>query len=359
MPPRFQQRLHTQRSHEFSAFKRLRVVGGTRASSNCIFCYISFALLLLLSINTDAAELANFEQPASVNSEESQSSAISDISPPETNFINSDEIAVIRINRSKSDQDIRSNYNLSILRKALNHSVQKYGPYRLEIIEQSIPNYRKLQFLRENKLINVAMAMTSQEREQDAIPIRIPIRRGILNYRLLMVHKKHLTKFENITTAAQLQELTVGLRRSWALWDTMSYLDYKVVSAYSYDSVFKMLAKERFDYIPRGIHEIYDEIAIRKKDMPALTVAPKIALYIPAAFYIFVAPNRPEIAHRIEYGLEQMLANNEIVTLFNQFYGEAIKRSDIANRHIINVGNPLMPAETPFERKALWQSFEQ
>lgn len=267
-------------------------------------------------------------------------------------------VEVIRINKGKSSSDVRSKYNLEILRRALEHSLEKFGPYRLEVIEQSIPNFRKWQLFRENKIINVAMAMTSQEWEQEAIPIRIPIRRGILNYRLLMINKKHLSKFENITTQAQLKELTAGLRRSWALWQTMSYLEFPIVNAFSYDAIFKMLAKERFDYIPRGIHEIYDEISFRRAELPDLAVAPNIALYIPAAFYIFVAPNHPEIARRLEYGLEKMVSNKEIERLFKQYYGAAITQAKMNKRHIIDIGNPFIPTETPFERKELWIQFE-
>jgi len=265
---------------------------------------------------------------------------------------------VLKINKGSSSKDVRSQYNLKILHKAMQLTEPEFGEYELKVVSRGIPSLRLREMVVEGEHINIAMVVSTPEWEAAAVPIRIPLRRGILNYRLLLINKKNQETFLEINSIEKLKEKSVGLRRHWATWQTLTKLGYNVVNAYSYDAIFSMLDKGRFDYIPRGVHEIYDEINLRKDELKNLTVEPNLALYIPAPFYVFVSPKEPRLIKRFELGLNRMAKQGILEDMLNTHYGDFLKRANFKKRLILNVGNPDLPVETPFERKELWMTWD-
>lgn len=261
---------------------------------------------------------------------------------------------IVIVNKRHSEKDTRSLYPYEILEAALTLSEAKYGDFEIRVAEALLPNNRTIDMLAEGQYLNVVMVVTTKEWEEKALPIRIPLRKGVLAYRLLAVKQQNAELFSSIQSAQQLKELTVGLHRNWATWDIMNRLDFPVASVYSYEALFGMLEKGRFDYLPRGVHEIYDELAVRKVEYPNLIVAPKVALYIPSPFYMFVSPKHPRLAERLTWALEEMVKNGMLDEIFDKHYRQSILESRLHERHVINIGNPLLPEPTPLERPELW-----
>lgn len=265
---------------------------------------------------------------------------------------------VIKMSIGFSTHDAREEYILDILTTALELSQDKFGEFEIQIIDLSIPNQREALMVAQGDFLNVTMALTTAEWEEKTIPIYIPLRRGLLNYRLLAINEADLEKFNNITQLEQLKELYVGLRRDWATRKVMKHLNFNIVDTHSYDTLFGMLSKGRFDYTVRGIYEIHDEIQSRKDKIKNIIIAPNLALYIPAPAYFFVSPKSPKIAKRIKFGLEKMVKEGMLEALFNKTYYRYVKELDIENRTIINIGNPLLSENTPLDRKELWFDFD-
>lgn len=71
-----------------------------------------------------------------------------------------------------------------------------------------------------------------------------------------------------------------------------------------------MLNHDRFDFLPRGVNEIFEEYALRKDLLENVIIEPHLALYIPGATYVFVSPKYPELAERLEIGLIYGSINN-------------------------------------------------
>lgn len=265
---------------------------------------------------------------------------------------------IVKISVGKSSQDTRAIYTDAILRQALELSADKFGPYQIEKRSSTGTPIRTMQEVRRGSIINMAMAYTTREWESETIPIRIPIRLGALNYRLLLIDKENQHLFDDITTVDELRALKAGLRNGWATGEVLKAKGFNVVEGISYDGLFEMLDKGRFDYIPRGFHEVYDEMYARQVKLPNLTVENHLVLFIPAPYYIFVSPKEPRLAERLEYGLERMVEQDAIRTTFMKFYSHSFKISDLGNRTLINIGNPELSDETPFDRPELWLNFQ-
>ncbi|MBI9093063.1 MAG: hypothetical protein JEZ12_27955 [Desulfobacterium sp.] len=199
--------------------------------------------------------------------------------------------------------DLRYNYRIELLRLAMDGTLESDGPYSLEPATVKATQKRGLLLLEDGKKVNVGFFALSKERESRFIPVRIPILRGILGYRVCLIRKDSLSAFSEIETLEQLKkQFKAGFGSQWADMEILRANNIPVVGTVKYDSLFKMLSGRRFDYFPRGINEAWNELSDEKTNYSDLTVAPRIALYYPYPVYYFVNKDHPEIANRIGCG---------------------------------------------------------
>lgn len=124
-----------------------------------------------------------------------------------------------------------------------------------------------------------------------------------------------------------------------------------VVTSPTYDGLFKMLDGRRFDYFPRTPLEIWDEQAINAE---TLEVEPRIALHYYQDSYYMVNRANKALAEVIRQGLEKAIADGSFDRLFDQFYGERLRRAQLDKRLVIELKNPLLTPSTPLNRPELW-----
>ncbi|MBD1390071.1 hypothetical protein IC617_11580 [Neiella sp. HB171785] len=255
---------------------------------------------------------------------------------------------------ARASDDPRVTYKLEVLTQALEVTQAQYGPYELVINNGRMTNKRVIQRLEKGGAENVYFGVTSHELEQRLLPIRIPTRMGVLNYRLLLIHKDNAHRFADIRTVEQLKALTVGLGSQWGTRQVLESQGFSVTPSNTYDGLFKMLETKRYDYAPRGPNEIYLELEHFREQMPNVIVEPTLALFIAAPFYLFVSPHNPELAERLQVGLEHMVKSGWLRQHFYQHYQANIERAAIDKRYVIYIDNPLLPEQTPLERSELW-----
>ena len=263
-------------------------------------------------------------------------------------------IDIVKINKGRTSIDERTQYKMDILQKALEITQNKYGAFDIQIHGPHTAIKRAMMEVHSGKTINTFMAITTPEWEEKTIPIRIPVRRGILNYRLLSINVAHKDKFLQVNNINDLKKIKAGVREGWATSEVLEQQLFNVFKADTLDGLYYMLLSDRIHYIPRGPNEIYSELASRKKSHPNLIIEPNLALYIPAPYYIFISPKEPKLAKRIEDGLEMMIENGDLKEIFYRYYKERIEQAKLLKRKIIRIGNPLLPINTPLARKELW-----
>lgn len=184
--------------------------------------------------------------------------------------------------------------------------------------------------------------------------IRIPVLKGLLGYRLFLIRRHDIEKFDQIESLYQLQTLKAGLRQQWSTTDAMTRLGFQIVTGSNYEGLFTMLMANRFDYFPRGVNEIFREYDLRSCDLPDIVIEPSLALYLPQPTYIFVSKNTPRLAQRIETGLRHMIQDGSFDKLFGVYHESSIQQAELANRKIFRVENPLLSKHTPFNDESLW-----
>jgi len=260
---------------------------------------------------------------------------------------------VIVVNPKKSENDQRFKYPSVILTEALRRTEEEFGATHLTRYPDAIPRKRALAELIKGN-ITVFSTPTRREWEERALAVRIPIRKGILGYRLFLINKQDQPRFEAISSLSQLKQMVVGSGEQWSTTAALRKLGFNVEGGTSYESLFTMLAHKRFDFFPRGVNEIFGEFDGRKAKFPNLHIEEGLAVYLPLPTYFFVTPKRLDLAKRLEKGLAKMVEDGTLDRLFNEHHSEALKRAGLASRQIFSLNNPDLTPETPFGRQQLW-----
>lgn len=236
--------------------------------------------------------------------------------------------------------DKRAKHKDEIIIRSLEITEAEYGPFTFETIDVDMTPSRALASMKAGSIINIFIAPASKIWEENAIPIKVPIRQGLLSYRLLLVNQKNLYKFKEVETFDDLKKLRVGVQNDWVTTKIFKSLEMNVVTAHNFEGLFLMLDKQRSDYIPRAIYEIYDELNNRKAELSNIVIEPTLALYLPMVSYVYVSTNEPSIAKRVKSGLHKLASSGELKRIFNKYYAEDIEKANLQNRRLIEITNP-------------------
>lgn len=201
--------------------------------------------------------------------------------------------------------------------------------------------------------VDMMWTMTDRQREASGLlPVRIPIDRGLLGWRLLLVRRSELPQWQRVQHLDDLRELVAGQGHDWPDTTILRANGLKVGTSSVYEALFRMLAAGRVDYFPRSILEIDAELAGGRH--PQLAIAPELMLHYPAAAYLFVSPSRPELAAALQAGLEAAVADGSFQRLHRAQYGAVLKAHPVVPQRVLRLSNPLLPPETPLQRRELW-----
>lgn len=257
-------------------------------------------------------------------------------------------------------QDPRGAYPVQLLKLAL---VKGGGDYLLQPLTMSMTQNRVMQQLQTAQELDVLWAMSSPEREQQMRAIRIPIDRGLLGYRQLVVVRGGLLDaaqaarpnpsavINHSIDIAELKRLPTVQASDWPDYQVLAHHGFAISSASDVPTMYQLLRNQRVAYVPRAISEVRAELAAAG---PGLTVVPRLLLHYPNANYFFVRHEDEALAQLLEKGLRAAIADGSMLALFQQHFGADIAAADLSHCRIIELTNPQLPAATPLSAAELW-----
>ncbi|WP_051293483.1 hypothetical protein [Pseudoduganella violaceinigra] len=244
-----------------------------------------------------------------------------------------------------------------VLRAAMEKTAAKFGPYQVSASSEPLSVARLLQEMsRPDGSINIFARATDLDLEKKFNPIRIPIDRGLMGMRLLMVRQADLPRFAAVRTLDDLKRLSAGQGKAWIDTQVLKAAGITVVEAPRADALYAMLEARRFDFFPRALDEAPRELDALAKSRPGIVIEPTLMLRYPLPRYFFVRRDTEgdKLAERIKAGMEMMLRDGTLAALFRQYEGPLVERARIGKRRIIDLLNPALPPETPLQRSELW-----
>lgn len=263
-------------------------------------------------------------------------------------FVRAEELE-IRVNEYT---DPNSRYIIGQLKNALSKIDTKY---KLTILHENLTQARTNEEVKNQGLLNLCWTTSDPQIEQELRPIRIPILKGLLGYRILIINKKNQYKFSQVKTLDDLKQFTFGQGKTWTDTKILQANGLKVITTNKYPGLFHMVDGERFDAFPRGVNEPFGELA-QRPDMTDLKVEDTILLVYRMPFYLFVSRDNPKLGNDIETGLNRAIADGSFDKIF---YSEpnikdVLDKANMKNRRIFNLTNPFLTKETPLDREELW-----
>ena len=263
---------------------------------------------------------------------------------------------VIHYIKSDGDQDNRHEYYIKLLRLALDKGATDPANIVLKPTSSYMSQSRAFHQLINGDNIDVIWNGTSIEREKDLLPIRIPLIKGLIGYRVLVIHKKNQQKFSAISSIDDLKNYSAGQVNDWPDTEILRANHLKVVTASTYLGLFNMLLSYRFDYLPRGVNEAGRELEARNN--PDLMINKHILLRYTFPVYFFVNKNNTTLATAIQNGLERAIADGSFDQIFDAYHQheQMFGTLPIEQRVIIELNNPILPPLTPINNETLWYS---
>lgn len=252
--------------------------------------------------------------------------------------------------RPLSENDRRADYPLKLLALALDQTGVKY---QLVASERIMPQGKALQRLMDNREVNVVWSMTDEQREEQLLPIRIPIYKGLIGWRIFIIRKDMDSRFKYIQNLEQLLKLDPIQGSDWPDTKILQTNGFDTMTAASHDTLFTMLENAQGDFFPRSVVEIWGEMA-SNNPKNEFEIEPKLGVRYPAAMYYFVNKNSVPLANLISVGLEKAIENGKFNQLFLEEHQQYLDQSELDKRTFYQLQNTYLPIKTPLHRKELW-----
>lgn len=192
--------------------------------------------------------------------------------------------------------------------------------------------------LLKKSVIDIAWFAANKERLEQFHAIEIPISKGLLGYRMLMVHDANGLAYTPITNLEQLRRYTFVQGIGWPDNQILSHHEIDLLTVSDYQRMFKLVDVGRIDMFPRSIVEVWDELDTHHA--LNLTVNDSIVLHYPLAQYFFFRKENQHQADIVRRGFETLIASGEYDVLFTKHFASILRRSNLAAKQVIELTNP-------------------
>jgi len=259
---------------------------------------------------------------------------------------------------SASDIDAHASFGWEVLRAALERTRPAFGDYTLTTSPDAAQALRFRHPVKSSDIqVNVVILTISPDWNDVLTPVRIPLLRGLLGYRLLLVHRKDLPRFTRINSLSDLRQVTFGSVKHWVDTTILQRAGIPVITGTTYDGLFKMMQAHRFEALAPGVHQIDAEMTALTSDPDNdLVIEPHLLLhyYLPVYFWFGKDAEGQRRAERVRAGLLAMEADGSLEKMFDATFGPTLQKFDLAHRTVIELPDPYLGPEDPVGDARLW-----
>ena len=266
-----------------------------------------------------------------------------------TSFSATSAVWIINYPQTDVENDVRNEFPLALLELALQKTSVRF---ELRPSIKPMQQARALKRLEENLDVNVVWTMTDVQREQQLLPIRIPITRGLIGWRVFVSHKNSAFLNAPIKSISDLLKFSPVQGIAWPDTKILQANGFNVITARDYKEGTELINNKLADFYPRSVIEVFKELEnTYSKDM---RLREGLAVYYLSAMYFFTNKQNLTLSRLIETGLNRAIADGSYDVLFNEHFGEILNKLDIQNGLYFRLANPLLPPLTPIAEPKYW-----
>lgn len=259
-------------------------------------------------------------------------------------------------NGPESPADHRYDYYWQLLRAALERTIATWGPYRATAVPAMSEERQAEELQRDGGRLNLVIRGDSIAYSQRFAPVWIPIDKGLLGYRVLLIRADDQPRLARMRTLADLATISIGQGRGWPDIDILRANGLTVMAGGDYDGLFAMLANRRFDAFSRGVDEVLTEYALRRAQFPGLAIERTLLLHYPIARYFWFSrsPAGARLAQRVHEGLLRLLEDGSLDRMFAEEHRRLFAELRLEDRRLVELTNPLAAPGQPPRDPRMW-----
>lgn len=264
----------------------------------------------------------------------------------------------IKIRKKQALEEANHDYCVQLLQIALDNTEKKYGKAIIKPVNLELTQGRALEEIAKGNYIDIDWAGTDISREEELLPIRVPLFAGLLGYRVLVIRKKDKSKFDKIKNINDLKKLTVLQGTHWPDSDILEASGFNVFRVPKFENMYPMLENNRVDYFLRSISEAYGEVKARGNSN--LMVYDRIIVEYKFPMYFFVNKANKTLAKRVEEGLRIAIDSGQFLKFMktNPLTAPVFPLEKYDKSLFFEINNPFLPKKTPVNEKKLWIDFK-
>ena len=126
-------------------------------------------------------------------------------------FLNANSIKIMP---PKSEFDTVHNYYFELLKKVLQVTELKYEKTNI-VFSNKMEQGRAFVYLEKGKFLDIHWAGTSKKREKELKAIKIPLFKGLLGFRKLIILEDNVEKFDEVNTLEDLKKYKACQGTHW------------------------------------------------------------------------------------------------------------------------------------------------
>lgn len=253
----------------------------------------------------------------------------------------------------------RDSYRIGLLRLALEHAP---GDHTFDTADFDVNRGRAIRaFASGTAAFNVIDSGNSRERESRLTLVPVPLTRGFLGKRLLVIKQTSAHMFDGIDTLEGLRgRITFGSSPAWPDTRILRNAGLQVITGEK-DQLYSMLARDRFIAYPRSMQEVALEIEFNNARVGAapLMIEPTVMLSYRFDSFFYTGPGDTVRAQILEKGLR---AAYETGAFEAYFYGHPTVQLGLSElernkRRVIVLENPDLSDRIKGIPARYWHSF--
>lgn len=238
-----------------------------------------------------------------------------------------------------------SEYLTDVLELCLEKTVPAYGPYRVEVHPSLLSTNRSKLETERGQLLDVLFATNWLHQRPDpdrVIAVDFPVFFGTLGIRSLIIDKHTEIARDD---AKSFKQMRAGQGLHWIDGQILRANGIKVVEAQTFASLFPMVQRNRFDYLPLSVLEAQQTLAKLQFEYPTLTIDKNIQIFYPLPVYLYINAERTDLVERFTEGLRLAQESGALAELFQTHFKAIDDALRQGNRQIIVLNNPFSSPE--------------
>lgn len=241
---------------------------------------------------------------------------------------------------------VRQDYERKILTAVLEATELDFGTWRItENLDEYPGNEEALVFSEKNHHLFITIAGNKKFDEGEMIVVPESMTKNLLGYRIPIIREEDVDIFSSIQELPDIQSKVNGIPISWS--DAVIFREngYEVVEDGDFDDIFERLKAGKFDYTAFGANEIQGVFENRASKHQGLTIDTNLLLFYQFPLVFYINPEFPNLAKRIEIGMQNIKESGRLDSIFDEHYGNIVEDLNLDKRILFILDNPLIPDE--------------